>query len=216
VAEVHAAERAQRPVARRSFRVGLTGGIGSGKSTVAERFAALGATVSDADAVSHALTAPGGAALPAIRTAFGTSVFDAHGRLDRGALRALVFADPAARQRLEAILHPLIRERMLAETADPPGPYAVLVIPLLLETGQQGLVDRVLVVDLPEREQIARVAQRSGLAPSEIEPIIAAQVSRDERLAAADDIIDNSGSRASLAAEIARLHALYRRLAAGS
>lgn len=203
-------------MARRSFRVGLTGGIGSGKSTVAEHFAALGATVSDADAVSHALTAPGGAALPAIRAAFGTTVFDAHGRLDRSALRALVFADPAVRQRLEAILHPLIRERMLAETADPPGPYALLVIPLLLETGQQRLVDRVLVVDLPECEQVARVAQRSGLAPSEIEPIIAAQVSRGERLAAADDIIDNSSSRASLAAQIDRLHALYRRLAAAS
>jgi len=199
-----------------TYRVALTGGIGSGKSTVAERFAEHGVRVSDADAISHALTAPGGDALPAIQASFGHGILDDQGRLDRHALRKRVFSDSAERQRLEQILHPMIRARMLAESDDPSSPYALLVIPLLLETGQDSLADRILVVDLPESEQIARVRQRSGLDPGEICRIIAAQVTRGERLAAADDVIDNSGDREALNQAVAELHARYLRLAAAS
>jgi dephospho-CoA kinase len=199
-----------------TYRVALTGGIGSGKSTVADCFARHGVRVSDADAISHALTAPGGDALPAIRASFGHGIIDEQGRLDRDALRKQVFADSAARQRLEQILHPMIRARMLAESDDTASPYALLVIPLLLETGQDSLADRILVVDLPESEQIARVRQRSGLDPAEIRRIIAAQASRSQRLAAADDVIDNSGGRETLDDAVARLHACYLRLATES
>ncbi|MBK5939565.1 dephospho-CoA kinase [Halochromatium roseum] len=196
-----------------TYRVALTGGIGSGKSTVAEEFASFGVTVSDADAISHRLTAPGGEALPAIAATFGAEMIDATGALDRARMRQQVFADPAARQRLEGILHPLIRTDMLAETEAISGPYALLVIPLLLETGQQSLVDRVLVVDLPEAMQIARVQARSGLEPDQIQRIIASQVSRAERLAAADDRIDNGGDPASLWPQVERLHQAYLKLA---
>lgn len=192
-----------------TYRVALTGGIGSGKSTVADAFARLGVTVSDADAVSHALTAPGGIALPAIRAAFGDEIIDTQGALDRTRLRRQVFADAAARQQLEAILHPLIRARMLAEAESADSPYALLVIPLLLETGQQSLADLVLVVDVPERVQIERVKARSGLAAPEIQRIIQCQVSRAERLAAADDVIDNSGPADHLSARVAELHHRY-------
>lgn len=196
-----------------TYRVALTGGIGSGKSTVAEQFASFGVTVSDADAISHRLTGPGGEALPAIAAAFGAEMVDATGALDRARMRQQVFADPAARQRLERILHPLIRADMLAETEAISGPYALLMIPLLLETGQQSLVDRVLVVDLPEAMQIARVRERSGLEPDQIHRIIASQVSRAERLAEADDWIDNSGDPASLWPQVERLHQAYLQLA---
>lgn len=199
-----------------TYRVALTGGIGSGKSTVAARFAEHGILVSDADAISHALTAPDGAALPAITAAFGEQLVDDEGSLDRRALRKRVFSDPRARQRLEQILHPMIRARMLAETATAASPYALLVIPLLLETGQDRLADRILVVDLPESDQISRVAERSGLERAEIERIIAAQVSRARRLAAADDVIDNSGSPEALGEAVARLDTRYRQLAARS
>jgi dephospho-CoA kinase len=199
-----------------TYRVALTGGIGSGKSTVAEGFARHGVMISDADAISHALTGPEGEALPAVRAAFGPRVFDRHGRgLDRAALRALVFSDPAARRRLQQILHPMILERMLEETASVSSPYALLVIPLLLETGQDRLVDRVLVIDLPESEQVARVARRSGLDAPEIRRIIASQATRDQRLAAADDVIDNSGDPGLLDARVAHLHRRYVEFAHG-
>jgi len=197
-----------------TYRVALTGGIGSGKSTVAERFAALGVMVTDADAISHQLTGPGGAALAAIRAVFGARMIDATGALDRARMRQQVFTDPAARRRLEGILHPMIRTRMLAETEACRAPYALLMIPLLLETGQQSLVDRILVVDLPEALQIARVRERSGLTQEQIERIIASQVSRAERLAAADDLIDNSGDPHGLNPQIAQLHQTYLGLAA--
>ncbi len=196
-----------------TYRVALTGGIGSGKSTVADQFADLGVTVSDADAISHRLTGAGGEALPAIARAFDTEMIDATGALNRARMRQQVFADATARRRLEGILHPLIRARMLAETDPITGPYALLMIPLLLETGQQSLVDRVLVVDLPEDLQISRVQERSGLEPIQIKRIIASQVGRAERLAAADDVIDNSGDPRGLRSQVEQLHQTYLELA---
>lgn len=192
-----------------TYRVALTGGIGSGKSTVAEHFAALGVVLSDADAIAHQLTAADGEALPAIAATFGAEMIDVNGALDRARLRRRVFTDPDARRQLEGILHPLIRARMLAETETVSAPYALLVIPLLFETGQQALVDRVLVVDVPEAVQIARVQSRGGLARAEIKRIIASQISRAERLAAADDVIDNRGEASALGPRVARLHRLY-------
>jgi len=196
------------------LRVALTGGIGSGKSTVADRFAALGVPVIDADAAAHALTAPGQPLLADIERLFGPGLVDAAGTLDRAALRARVFANPAERKRLEALLHPRIRARMTEALAVAQGPYALLVIPLLLETGQTNLADRILVVDLPEAEQIRRVGLRSGLAEPQIRAILDAQVSRAERLARADDVIDNSGDAAALGPAVAALHHRYLELAA--
>ena len=194
---------------RRPFAVALTGGIGSGKNAVAELFSERGITVLDADAVSHALTAPGGAALAPIEQAFGPGVIRADGSLDRAALRARVFTAPAERRRLEAILHPMIRTRMQADLAADTGPYALLAIPLLVETGQTDLADRILVVDAPEALRIERVVRRSGLAPDEIRRIMASQASREQRLAAAHDIIDNSGDLDDLCPQVEALHAHY-------
>jgi dephospho-CoA kinase len=195
------------------FCVALTGGIGSGKSTVAERFAALGAAVSDADAIAHALTAPGEPLVAEIGSKFGPGLVGPDGVLDRGALRRLVFADPIRRRQLEALIHPRIRAQMLQDLATGTAPYRVLVIPLLFETGQTDLADRVLVVDLPEEQQRLRVARRSGLDPTEIDRILASQVSRAERLAGADDIIDNSGPAAALGPAVDALHQRYMALA---
>ena len=195
-----------------TYVVGLTGGIGSGKSAVADLFAARGILVVDTDAVAHALTAPGGAAMPAIRAEFGAAVAAADGALDRAAMRARVFADPAARKRLEAILHPMIRsesERLLAADATR-APYAILMVPLLIEAGSyRERVDRIAVVDCAEATQIARVMSRNGLAREEVERILAAQATRAERLAAADDVIDNDGDLDALRPQIERLHVNY-------
>ena len=192
--------------------VGLTGGIGSGKSAVADLFAAQGVPVVDTDALAHALTAPGGAAMPAIRAAFGAGVVGPAGALDRDAMRAIAFADPSARKRLEAILHPMIRaegERLIADCLRT-SPYAILMVPLLVESGDyRRRVDRVAVVDCAEETQVARVMSRNGLVRAEVERILAAQASRAERLAAADDIIDNDGALADLAPRVAALHAEY-------
>jgi len=195
------------------YKVALTGGIGSGKSSASALFAALGVPVIDADVISHALTAPGGEALPAIAEAFGADLITADGALDRAALRRIVFADPASRRRLEAILHPRIRANMLADAEAADGPYVILAIPLLLETGQTNLADRVLVIDLPRPQQIERVIARSGLEAAEVERIMASQVSRSERLAAADDIIDNSGPEEALRPQVEALHRHYLTLA---
>jgi dephospho-CoA kinase len=199
-----------------SHVVGLTGGIGSGKSAVADLFAEHGIAVIDTDAIAHALTAPGGAAMPAIRAEFGAALAGADDRLDRAAMRALVFADPSARKRLEAILHPMIRnesERLLAAAAAR-SPYAILMVPLLIEAGNyRKRVDRIAVVDCAEATQIARVMSRNGLAKDEIERILAAQATRAERLAAADDVIDNNGDQAALRPQIERLHVNYLALA---
>lgn len=197
-----------------TFVVGLTGGIGSGKSRAAELFSALGACVVDTDVVAHDLTAPGGAALPAITVRFGADVLDARGALDRAGMRERVFADPAERRALEAILHPMIRAESQRRIARASAPYVVHVVPLLIESpGYRERVQRVLVVDCPEPLQIERVGSRSGLAPGEVQRIIAAQVPRAERLAAADDVIDNSGAPEALQAQVAGLHRRYLELA---
>lgn len=199
------------------FTVGLTGGIGSGKSTVADCFAAHGVPVIDTDVIARDLTAPGGAALDAVRAVFGETVMQADGTLDRAALRRRVFADSAARRQLEAILHPLIRQVVGQRLVTLTAPYALIVIPLLVETGgYRDVLNRVLVVDCPEEVQIARVMARSGLAHGEIKAILAAQAGRAERLAVADDIIVNTASLGALRAEVVALHQRYLALAAAT
>jgi dephospho-CoA kinase len=196
------------------FAGGLTGGIGSGKSTVADLFAELGTPVIDTDVIARDLTAPGAETLEAIRVVFGETVMQADGTLDRAALRRRVFADSGARRQLEAILHPHIRQAVERTLATLTAPYALIVIPLLVETsGYQNMLKRVLVVDCPENVQIARVVARNGLAQAEVKAILAAQAGRAERLAAADDIIVNTASLEALRAEVATLHQRYLALA---
>jgi dephospho-CoA kinase len=196
------------------FCVGLTGGIGSGKSAAASLFGKFGAAVVDTDEISHALTAPAGAAIAAIREHFGPGFVAADGGLDRARMRSLVFSDPVARKKLEAILHPLIRERTRAAVASARAPYVVVVVPLLFETGTYlDLVRRVLVVDCEENEQVRRVAARSDITAGEIRRIMAAQLPRAERLKRADDVIDNSGDLEALRDQVARLHNKYLDLA---
>lgn len=190
--------------------IGLTGGIGSGKSTVADLFAAQGIVVVDTDVIAHALTAPSGEAMPEIVAAFGVEVLSPLGALDRAAMRRRVFADPTARKRLEAILHPRIRQQAERSCAQAQSAYVLLVVPLLIESGDyRRRVDRVLVVDCAETTQIARVSVRSGLSPEEVRAIMATQVSRAERLAAADDVIVNEGGLGELSAQVMALHAQY-------
>lgn len=193
-----------------SFVVGLTGGIGSGKSAAAEEFARLGATVVDTDTIAHELTAPGGAAMPEVERLFGAEVVGADGAMDRAKVRVRVFADPAARKALEALLHPLIRDESRRRIAAAKGPYVLHVVPLLVESADYRMrVDRVLVVDCPEALQVARVRARSGLSEAEVRAILASQASRAERLAAADDVVDNSGSLEALRKQVAALHQKY-------
>ncbi len=196
------------------FCVGLTGGIGSGKSAAASLFAQLGAAVVDTDEISRALTAPSGAAITAIREQFGPGFVAADGGLDRARMRSLAFSDPDARAKLEAILHPLIRERARAAIDSARAPYAIVVVPLLFETGAYlDLVRRTLVVDCDETEQVRRVVARSGIAADEVRRIMAAQLPRAERLKRADDVLDNSGGLETLRAPVARLHEQYLGLA---
>ena len=193
--------------------IGLTGGIGSGKSTVADAFAALGAGVVDTDQIAHLLTAPNGAAMPAILAEFGPNVVDTTGAMDRSAMRRLVFSDPLARRRLEAILHPMIGTETTHALEAVDGPYRIVVVPLLVEGRHwRSRVDRVLVVDCPRALQIERVIQRSGLALEQIEAILDAQATREERLAQADDVIDNAGAPEALTDQINALHAEYYQL----
>ncbi len=201
------------PSGRPRLVVALTGGIGSGKTTVSQRLAELGAAVIDTDLIAHALTAPGGAAMAAIATAFGPGAIAADGSLDRVAMRRMIFNDARARHRLEAILHPLIRARMDEQLAQVQAPYAVLAIPLLFETGWTDVADRILVVDLPESLQIARVMARGDLSAEEVRPILASQARRETRRQGADDLIDNSGILEDLMARTADLHRRYLRLA---
>ena len=198
-----------------TFVVGLTGGIGTGKTAVADAFAALGVDVTDTDRLSHALTERGQPGHAAILAEFGPTFFRPDGTLDRSRLRQRVFADVDVRARLEAALHPLIRDAARREIAGWRGPYGLLVVPLLLERGGLGgVVERVLVIDCAEDEQVRRVVARSGLAPAEVRAIMAAQLSRSERLARADDVLDNSGPIAAITPQVAELDRRYRALAA--
>ena len=193
--------------------IGLTGGIGSGKSTVADAFAALGAGVVDTDQIAHRLTAPNGAAMPAIVAEFGPTITDSTGAMDRSVMRGIVFSDPLARKRLEAILHPMIGAESTRALEVVDGPYRIVVVPLLVEGRHwRSRVDRILVVDCPRALQIERVIQRSGLALEQIESILDAQATREERLAQADDVIDNSGLPAELPGQINALHTGYCQL----
>jgi dephospho-CoA kinase len=195
------------------FTVALTGGIASGKSEAARRFAALGASVVDADLVARELVQPGMPALAEIASAFGGQMLDETGSLERAEMRALIFGDTAARRRLEAILHPRVRAEILVRTDAAKGPYVLLVIPLFVETAVYDWVDRVVVVDLPRELQLARAIARDHMAPSLAEAMIDAQASREQRLAAADDVIDNSGTPGALDAQVAALHERYATLA---
>jgi dephospho-CoA kinase len=198
----------------RRLLIGLTGGIGSGKSTAADLFAAHGVTIVDADAIAHALTVPGGAAIPAIRDAFGEAVIAEDGALDRAAMRAIVFDDPQARQKLEAILHPMIGHCSDLMIAEATGPYTMVVVPLLVESGRwRGRIDRLVVVDCPVETQIARVMQRNRFERAQVEAIMATQASREARLAAADDVIDNGGDAAAIGPQVDALHRRYLALA---
>ncbi len=200
-----------------AFSVGLTGGIGSGKTTVADMFAARGAAVIDTDRIAHELTWPGGIAMPAIRAEFGEDFLTPDGAMDRARMRAAVFADPAAKRRLEAILHPLIRSECERAANEAKGKYLIFVVPLLVESGNwKTRVSRVLVVDCPEELQLQRVMERSGLSEAQVRAIMATQANRAHRLAAADDVISNAEGPDALAPQVERLHALYCSLAQGS
>lgn len=192
------------------FIVGLTGGIGSGKSAVADLFVAQGAALVDTDAIAHQLTAAGGAAMPLLRGEFGAQIAQADGALDRAAMRAVVFADPAARRRLENILHPMIRRTAAEACQAATTPYVILAVPLLLESGNyRERCDRVVVVDCPEAVQVARVMARSGLTAQEVEKIMAAQASRAARRAIADAVIDNAGPLEALLPQVQELHKAF-------
>jgi dephospho-CoA kinase len=193
-----------------SLVIGLTGGIGSGKSAAADEFARLGATVVDTDVIAHELTQAGGAAIPEVERLFGKRAIGASGAMDRAKVRARVFSDPVAKKALEALLHPMIRDESRRRIAAAPGPYVVYVVPLLVESPDyRTRVDRVLVVDCPEEVQLERVRARSGLSEAEVRAILASQASRADRLAAADDVIDNGGTLDGLRKQVAAFHQKY-------
>ena len=199
----------------RRFSVGLTGGIGSGKTTVADMLQARGAAVVDTDQLAHQLTAPNGIAIPEIHVQFGEAFLTADGAMNRAKMREYVFAEPTAKARLESILHPLIQTETERAAERAQGAYLVFVVPLLVESGTwRQRVSRVLVVDCAEQTQIRRVMSRSGLSESQARAIMAAQVSRRERLSAADDVISNDDDTLALVPQVDRLHALYVSLAA--
>ncbi|MDP2833296.1 MAG: dephospho-CoA kinase [Pseudomonadota bacterium] len=194
-----------------TYCVGLTGGVGSGKSTAARLFADLGAALIDTDAIAHTLTAADGAAMAAIAAAFGDAVIAADGSLDRAAMRARVFSDSSARQHLEHILHPLIRSEAQHQVAVARAPYAILIVPLLVENlaAYRQDMDRIVVVDCDEQQQIERTASRPGVSVDQARAILAAQSSRAARLAIADDLIDNRGGLAELEAQVRHRHQSY-------
>lgn len=196
-----------------SLCIGLTGGIASGKSTVAAHFAALGVPVIDADQVARDVVAPGTDGLGAVVAAFGADILTPEGTLDRPRMRERVFNDPAQRRQLEQLLHPRIRAALQAWRDQLPPPYGVLMVPILVEGGFHTLCERILVVDVPEAMQIARVTARDGSSEALARKILEAQSSRAERLALADDVIDNSAPPEALQAQVARLDAQYRKLA---
>lgn len=195
------------------LKVGLTGGLASGKSTAARCFELLGVPVIDADQVARELTEPSHPALEQVTRAFGTAILTPDGHLNRRALARQVFQDPEARERLESILHPLIRRRMLDLMQDLQAPYCILSIPLLLETGQRTLVDRVLVLDAPREQQVLRAMARDHRTREEVEAILASQLDRTERLRGADDILTNQRDPGALCDEVRDLHRFYISLA---
>lgn len=197
------------------YVVGLTGGIGSGKSLVADLFVEQGGGVVDTDAIAHELTGPGGAAMPALAAAFGAGVLRPDGALDRAVMRRLVFADASAKTRLEGVLHPLIRQLSAERCRAASAPYVILAVPLLVESGSyRERCDRIVVVDCPEDLQIERVMARNGLPRDEVLAIMAAQASRAERLAVADDVVVNDGERTKVHDQVAALHRKYLELSA--
>ena len=189
--------------------IGLTGGIASGKSTVGNLFIELGVPLLDGDHVAREVVAPPSPALAAIAAHFGPDYLLADGSLDRRRLRERVFAEPAARRELEAITHPLIRQRILAWREAQTAPYCILSVAILVESGMNRLVDRILVVDVPRATQLERLVTRDGIAKPLAQQMIAAQASRSERLARADDVVDNTRPRQALVSQVARLHQLY-------
>ncbi|MCP5351891.1 MAG: dephospho-CoA kinase [Chromatiales bacterium] len=193
-----------------TLKIGLTGGIGTGKTAVSDRFAALGAPIIDTDLISRQLVAPGQAALTEIAERFGPGLITATGELDRRALREIAFDDAGALRELEAILHPRIRAEVLRQVTGITDAYAIIVVPLLFEAGFEDLIDRVLVVDAPEQIQRERVLRRDGSDPVQVDRILATQINRAARLARADDVIDNSGELAALDAQVRDLHDRYR------
>ena len=198
------------------FVVGVTGGIGSGKSAVTNRLAGLGIDIIDADIVARDVVAPGEDTLAAIADHFGSHILQADGTLDRAALRQIVFQDPEQRRWLEGVTHPAIRERMQGQLAAARSPYAVLVSPLLLESEQRMLVNHVVVVDVPPDVQVARASQRDQNSPEQIARIMAAQLPREQRLLGADDVIDNSGTLTVLQQQVDDLHQKLLKLALNS
>jgi dephospho-CoA kinase len=200
----------------RRFIVGLTGGIGCGKSTVADLFAGLGVTIVDTDLIAHSLTAPRGPAMPAIVAEFGPRFAARDGSLDRARMRQLVFSDPAAKARLEAILHPRIRASADQAALEASGPYVIMAVPLLIESGSwRERVDRVLAIDCSEATQVRRVMTRSALQEAQVRAIMATQVTRAQRLAAADDVIVNDGPVEALPPQVSVLHAKYMKFSGG-
>jgi dephospho-CoA kinase len=197
----------------RRLRIGLTGGIASGKSTVAQRFADLGVPVIDADVAARAVVASGTPGLARVIDRFGPGVLAQNGELDRRALRDLIFSNPGARRDLEIILHPLIRGDMERSADQAVGPYIVMAIPLLIEGGPSDRVDRILVVDVDEAVQLRRVMERDGCTAEQAHAILASQASRSARLAAADDVLQNAGTVTDLRQAVDRLHERYLRLA---
>jgi len=199
---------------KKKLVVGLTGGIGSGKSAAADEFAKLGAAIVDSDAIAHELTGPNGLALPEIRRIFGEKAIGPDGAMDRKRMREHVFAHPQAKRQLEGLLHPLIRDESRRRIAAATAPYVVHVVPLLIESPDyRSRVDRVLVVDAPEEIRVARVRARSGLSADEVRAIMRTQAPSAERLAAADDVIENGGERDALRKQVAALHQKYLQFA---
>jgi len=195
------------------LRIGLTGGVASGKSTVAELFADLGAHIIDTDVIAREVVAPGQPALDEIRDEFGPAVIDESGALDRAAMRQLVFADDARRRQLEAILHPRIRDEVLRQAGTASGPYQVIVVPLLTTSPLREFVDRVLVVDCDEEAQVRRLLARDAESEAQARRILAAQSSRAQRLAFADDVIHNDGGLDATREQVRKLHEIYLSLA---
>jgi dephospho-CoA kinase len=198
---------------QRRLRIGLTGGIASGKSTAARRFTELGVLVIDADVAARTVVAPGTGGLAQVVDRFGPGVLAESGELDRRALRDRIFSDPAARRDLEGILHPLIRAQMDREAQAAVGPYVVMAIPLLVESGLRDRVDRILVVDADEAVQLQRLQARDGSTAEQARAILDSQAGRSSRLAAADDVLPNAGTVTELRQAVDRLHEKYLRLA---